>query len=138
MIEMKITVEESLNCDGIRVAIIKYAKWVDDNGILYEKDYWYGGNASYEKRNADEKCPYIGDIIKELYNEYEPDIIKVEPGKNVFRGKPVDNKTVLKFCKNNLEGLKVNITLNYEDLEKLLNKMENVKTLITELKNVAE
>jgi len=85
--QMTITVGSHLNSDGFDVCITD-----PDGNEVFEMDYAYGWDASYDRKFASKDKPYVSDIINELVQEYNVDrsSIKVVNGRNVFNGKDVD------------------------------------------------
>lgn len=85
--QMTITVGSHLNSDGFDVSVTD-----KDGNELFNMDYAYGWDASYDRKLASKDKPYVSDIINELVQEYNVDrsSIKVVNGRNVFNGKDVD------------------------------------------------
>ena len=126
--QMTITVGSHLNSDGFDVSITD-----KDGNELFNMDYAYGWDASYDRRWASEDKPYVSDIINELVQEYNVDrsSIKVVNGKNVFNGKNVDKASEFSSkyleCTNtgNIANAPAKHIRMFKDLDK---KDESVKT----------
>lgn len=94
---MTIKLQRGINADGF----IIYIKDFEGNEV-FKQEYSYGYNASYDKRIASPKQPYVTDIIRGLISKYNVDRIEVTKGKNVFKGTDVDNEYIIRFKKNYL------------------------------------
>ena len=105
MREMNITINQSYEGCMIEIAI---------NSLLF-------GN--YDKLLEIEKAEYAvtSEFIKKLENEYNPDIINIKQGENVWRHELVNVETVLEFCKK-MNRTDLNVILNYRNLEKFIEK----------------
>ena len=88
MITMTIAFGSSISADKVEVKIVNKDL---NNEIIYTDEYYYGYNASYDRRNASKKAPYISDIFTQLAQNYNVDKIEVISGKNTFTGKPAYN-----------------------------------------------
>ena len=79
-----------VSADGIDVTIL------EDGKTIYEYDYRYGYDASYDRSWATEKKPYIGDIIANLAKEYNIDELYIKPGIHKFKGIPANKNDLIK------------------------------------------
>lgn len=91
---MTIVVKSGINADGFKVLITD-----DDDQLVYEQEYSFGYNVSYDRRWADESKPYVNDIINDLCIEYNIDKqnIQYQKGINVFKGNEVSDDVIDKF-----------------------------------------
>lgn len=92
--KMQIALTVGVNADGCSISIIN-----SSGELVFRKNYYYGGNASYSRIFADSSKPYIGDIVNELKVKYsitDKDIDYVV-GKNVFNGKDVSQERIDQF-----------------------------------------
>jgi len=109
MISMIVMPLSSINADGFSVVI------KDEDKNLFNKNYYYGWEASYSRRFAEmahedvvnakkygwtspyvEK-PFVSDILTELSTKYKVEQIYVSAGKNALTDTLVSNETVRKF-----------------------------------------
>lgn len=97
-VAMTVTIRSGLGSDGFDVKIMQ------DNEMIATEKYNYGYNCSYDKRWADEKAPYVEDILQDLIDKHQVGGMDVEAGKNVFAGKDVTSSKVQefkdKYCSN--------------------------------------
>lgn len=107
MREMNITINQSYEGCMIEITVIQIISMID----------------RYDKLLEIEKAEYAvtSEFIKKLENEFEPDVINVRQGENVWRHELVNVETVLEFCKK-LNRTDLNVILNYRNLEKFIEK----------------
>lgn len=76
--KMTIVLDSGINADGFSIKI----------GDKFEQDYAYGYNASWDKSWANDRQPFVSDIILELMRKYNisPDNVEVINGYNTFKG----------------------------------------------------
>lgn len=62
--------------------------------VIFENHYHYGYNVSYSKRFADEQCPYVTDILKDICRRENLKLtdIEVVDGYNSFNGKIISKE----------------------------------------------
>jgi len=92
--KMVITVRSGVNSDGFIVTI------TDKEGKeVFKQRYDYGYNASYKRSFADDKAPFVADIISELCAKYNisKNDIDYKSGENVFKGSNVSDKDINNF-----------------------------------------
>lgn len=85
--------------------IIKVGSSISSDGFSievpgkFENKYYYGNNASHNRRLEDRNKPYVSDIIYDVMKRYniEPEDVHVTAGKNVFKGSVVSNENVEDF-----------------------------------------
>ena len=108
---MQIEVFSGGNSDGFSITI------TEDGTVVFEEEYRYGRDASWNKKSATDKAPYVADIINRLCSDYDVDRtnIKVVPGRNVFKQTPVDDKTVEEFKQEYIESSTVLSTVGFND-----------------------
>lgn len=105
------SLEESFS--GTSVMIIKLRSGITADGFilsikdsegnkLFKREYSYGYNASYNKRIASPRKPYVTDIIRGLISTYNVNHIEVTKGKNIYKGTLVDDEDIIRFKKNYL------------------------------------
>lgn len=92
--KMVITVRSGVNSDGFIVTITD-----KDGKEVFKQRYDYGYNASYKRSFADDKAPFVADIISELCAKYNisKNDIDYKSGENVFKGSNVSDKDVNNF-----------------------------------------
>lgn len=89
--KLTVKVISGISSDGFETVVTK-----GDNTI-YERRYNYGYSCSYDKTFAEERTPYVSDVLQSLIDEYQVNDFSVEAGKNVFAGKDVRSETVENF-----------------------------------------
>lgn len=94
MSKLTATVRQSVNCNGFDVSVTR------GGNIIYEGDYNYGYNCSYEPAHVTEKKPHVKDVLQRIIDKYDVDELFVNAGKNHFRNGPVDADDVEDFKKN--------------------------------------
>lgn len=107
---LKIEVESGLygisglGAEGFNVTVVD-----DRNHPIYQHSYIYGWNASWNKRYASKKQPYVSDVIKSLCDKYTipKENIFVYAGMNVFAGKPVRSDDVERFKTKYVDSIKL-------------------------------
>ena len=104
---MTIIPSAGLNADGFSIIIDS------DNGILTNKTFTYGYSASYDKRFASDKAPYVTDILEEMSEGV--DSILVMAGRNVFAGKPIRKETVDNFVEKYIKGSRLEPLCHVEE-----------------------
>lgn len=107
MREMNITINQSYEGCMIEITIIQTISMIGTYDILLDV----------------KKAEYAvtSEFIKKLENEYNPDIINIKQGENVWRHELVNVESVLEFCKK-LNRTDINVILNYRNLEKFIEK----------------
>ena len=102
---LTVELKSGISAGGFKV-IIK-----DGDIELCKEDYSYGYNVSWSDKWADEKKPYVSDLLTGLVKAYQIDKIVITRGMNVFARKPVDDTKVMDFKTKYIDG--------HEELEKL-------------------
>lgn len=113
-ITMTVIIQSSVNADGFRVMVEDNVR----NVVLFNKECYYGYNASYTREQAlnseiqamdAEKYgwdnyyykvkPYTTDIICNIAKSFNINIndIIIKPGKNAFAGSSISSKEVERF-----------------------------------------
>ena len=92
--KMFITVRSGVNSDGFIVTITD-----KDGKEIFKQRYDYGYNASYKRSFADDKAPFVADIISELCAKYNisKNDINYKSGENVFKGSTISDKYITNF-----------------------------------------
>lgn len=72
-------------------------KDTDTNKVLFKDRYVNGRNVSYNRALANEKRPFVADVISGLIDEYDVMGTVGAPGINAFTGLPVTKKDVDDF-----------------------------------------
>ena len=101
--KLVIEVKSGISADGFNCTIY------DSTGeVVYKHEYMYGYNASYNKAWADEKAPYVTDIINDLCVKYSIDKNNIEiiAGRNIFKGANVSTDYIERFKQNYLNESK--------------------------------
>ena len=91
---IKIYINSGISGDGFTIAVED-----SNHNIIDKKSYHYGYNASYDKRFADSKKPYVTDIINDWCDKYNQNIqdVQIIPGTNTFKGDAVSSRSVDEF-----------------------------------------
>ena len=65
----------------------------------FKERFDYGYNVSYDRKFADNKKPYVSDLIFNLMKQYkiEPEDVTVVTGNNTFKGTAVSTDRVADF-----------------------------------------
>ena len=95
---LTIEVMSGVNADGF-TAIVKDSISGEE---IFRQTYYYGYDASYDRRWASSRAPYVTDIINDLKNKYNVVDVEVTTGKNIFRGDSMSSDSVEKFKRNYL------------------------------------
>jgi hypothetical protein len=69
----------------------------DTKKVLFKDHYVNGRNVSYDRALANEKKPFVADLIKNLIDEYDVEGTVGAPGINAFTGLPVTKEDVDNF-----------------------------------------
>lgn len=64
-----------------------HAEVKSNDTVVFQKDYAYGYDASWNRDFASDEKPFKDDIISELCDEYgiDPDTVVYEEGRNMFK-----------------------------------------------------
>lgn len=95
---LTIEVMSGVNADGF-TAIVKDSI---SGKEVFRQTYYYGYDASYDRRWASSRAPYVTDIINDLKSHYNVSDIEVTAGKNMFRGDSMSSDSVEKFKRDYL------------------------------------
>lgn len=88
---LNIKLESRISTNGFRTSITR-------NGETSESLFWsYGYNCSYSRYFADNRKPYVADVLQKLIDENQIGSVNVSAGQNVFAGKQVGEKDVENF-----------------------------------------
>ncbi len=79
MVKMILANTAGIGSDGMEITI------VTDKVELFHDEYYYGYNASYSEVWADEKKPFINDIIADLKKEYGVTEEQFVEGRHIFK-----------------------------------------------------
>lgn len=104
---MEIILSSGISGDRFRIRITG-----SDGDTVFDDTYSYGYNASYDRKWATSKAPYVTDIIQSLCEQYSIDVsnIDVTAGKNVFKESDVSNGVVERFKQDYLSELTTDVT----------------------------
>lgn len=114
-----IEVMSGVNADGF-TAIVKDSISGEE---IFRQTYYYGYDASYDRRWANSRKPYVTDIINDLKSRYNVSNVEVTAGKNLFRGDSMSSDSVEKF-KN--KYLNESISLSDDQLDKAMELVDEI------------
>lgn len=116
---LHIEVMSGVNADGF-TAIVKDSISGEE---IFRQKYYYGYDASYDRRWASSRAPYVTDIINDLKSQYNVSNVEVTAGKNLFRGDSMSSDAVEKF-KN--KYLNESISLSEDQLDKAMTLVDEI------------
>lgn len=88
---LNVKLESRISTNGFRTSITR-------DGETSESLFWsYGYNCSYSRYFADNRKPYVADVLQKLIDENQIGSVNVSAGQNVFAGKQVSEKDVENF-----------------------------------------
>lgn len=97
---LNIRLESRISTNGFKTSVTK-------DGETSEETLWsYGYNCSYSRCFADNRKPYVADVLQKLIDENQISSVNVTAGQNVFAGKQVSEKDVEVFKSKYCSGLK--------------------------------
>lgn len=99
--KLTVKVRSGMSADGFEATV------TNGDDVLFEKRYDYGYNCSWNKDSADERTPYVSDVLQSLIDEYQAGEFSVEAGRNVFAGKDVRPEKVEEFKNDYCTDLKL-------------------------------
>ena len=105
---LTIEVMSGVNADGFTAIVTDSISGEE----IFRQKYYYGYDASYDRRWASSRAPYVTDIINDLKSQYNVSDVEVTSGNNVFRGDSMSSDSVEKFKRNYLSE---NVTTVSED-----------------------
>lgn len=115
MNKLTIAVNSGISGDGFTTRVTKSGR------LIYEKDWNYGYSCSYDRKFADKRNPYVGDILQGIIDKYQVNEFSVDAGRNVFKGTDESMECVADFKHRHCSDLKVKSYLNKEALRFSLN-----------------
>ena len=116
---LHIEVMSGVNADGF-TAIVKDSISGEE---IFRQKYYYGYDASYDRRWASSRAPYVTDIINDLKSRYNVSNVEVTAGKNLFRSDSMSSDSVEKF-KN--KYLNESISLSEDQLDKAMTLVDEI------------
>lgn len=115
MNKLTIAVNSGISGDGFTTRVTKSGR------LIYEKNWNYGYSCSCDRKFADERHPYVGDVLQGIIDKYQVNKFSVDVGRNVFRGTDESMERVADFKHRHCSDLKVKPYLNKEALRFSLN-----------------
>lgn len=88
---LNIKVGAGISANGFETSITK------DDRISEQETWSYGYNCSYSRYFADNRKPYVADVLQKLIDENQIGSVNVTSGQNVFAGKQISEKDVENF-----------------------------------------
>ena len=114
-----IEVMSGVNADGFTAIVADSISGEE----IFRQTYYYGYTASYDRRWASSRAPYVTDIINDLKSRYNVSNVEVTAGKNLFRGDSMSSDSVEKF-KN--KYLNESISLSDDQLDKAMELVDKI------------
>lgn len=96
---MYITISSGISADIINISVVD----TSTDSVVFDQEYSYGYNASYDKRWATSDQPYMKDIIDNIKAQFNITDIEVIAGKNHFKGTSVGSDVIDRFKSTYLE-----------------------------------
>ena len=124
MRQLTVSPYSGISGDGFTVAVTELVSLNPNlsKKTIFTKKYAYGYDASYDKAFADDRKPYVSDIIMKLVEEYDVNAIDVVAGDNTYQGTKVSEKDVTDFVHEYIEDTECESLLLTDSLEDAFNK----------------
>lgn len=107
--KLNVIVGSGISADGFDTVI-------QDGDDIIQKDSWsYGYNCSYDRAFAENRKPYVTDVLQDLIDRHHVDEFDVSAGMNRFQDKAVPTERAEEFRSRYCGGLKLSEDLSFAD-----------------------